>query len=81
MGAAIAANARHTVGNPSRYVELGCEILCGFSSETASHLVDAARENLPGDGSEPAYEVWRQRLVAQFALPAESASQRKEAKS
>jgi enediyne biosynthesis protein E3 len=80
MGAAIAANARHTVGNPSRYVELASEVLCSVSSGTASHMVDVARENLPGDGVEPAYEVWRQRLVAQFALPTESVSQRKEAK-
>jgi len=67
MGVAIAANARHTVGNPSRYVELGCETLCGVSSELASHMVDVARENLPPDGVVPAYEIWRQRLVDQFA--------------
>lgn len=74
MGVAIAANARHTVGNPSQYVELACEILCGISSEQASRMVDTARENLPNDGAEPAYEVWRQRLVAQFAAPEERAS-------
>lgn len=28
-------------------------------------MVDAARENLPADGAVPAYEVRRQRLVAQ----------------
>ena len=67
MGVAIAANARHTVGNPSHYVELACEILCGVSSDTASRMVDIARFNLPPDGAVPAYEVWRQRLVHQFA--------------
>jgi hypothetical protein len=67
MGVAIAANARHTVGNPSRHVELACEILCGVSSDVASRMVDAARANLPADGEVPAYEVWRQRLVDQFA--------------
>jgi enediyne biosynthesis protein E3 len=70
MGVAIAANARHTVGNPSNYVKLACEILCGISSEEASHMVDVARENLPPDGVEPAYEVWRRRLVDQFAASA-----------
>lgn len=80
MGVAIAANARHTVGNPSQYVELACEVLCGVSSETASHMVDVARQNLPGNGAEPAYEVWRQRLVAQFAAQTEGASQREETK-
>ncbi|HEY1349649.1 MAG TPA: DUF1702 family protein [Ktedonobacteraceae bacterium] len=67
MGAAIAANARHTVGNPSRYVELSCEYLCGVSSARASQMVDQARQDLPPDGVVPAYEVWRQRLVRQFA--------------
>lgn len=67
MGVAIAANARHTVGNPSYYVELACEVLCGVSSDVASQMVDVARENLPPDGVEPAYEVWRRRLVDQFA--------------
>ena len=72
LGAAIAANARHRVGNPSTHAELACEVLCGLPSETASHMTDAARENLPIDGVEPTYEVWRQRLAAQFAVPAES---------
>jgi hypothetical protein len=67
MGVAIAANARHTVGNASHYVELACKILCGLSSTEASHMVDLARENLPPDGEVPAYEIWRQRLVEQFA--------------
>jgi hypothetical protein len=67
MGVAIAANARHTGGNPSRYVELACEILCGVPSNVASRMVDVARSSLPPDGEVPAYEVWRQRLVDQFA--------------
>ncbi len=68
MGAAIAANARHRVGNLSPHADMACEVLCGLSSEAASQMVDAARENLPVDSAEPAYEVWRQRLVAQFAV-------------
>lgn len=67
MGVAIAANARHTVGNASHYVELACEVLCGLSSAEASRMVDLARENLPLDGEVPAYEIWRRRLVDQFA--------------
>jgi hypothetical protein len=81
MGVAIAANARHTVGNPSQYVELACEVLCGVSSEVASRMVDVARENLPDGADEPAYEIWRQRLVAQFTLPEKAIPQRKEEKS
>jgi enediyne biosynthesis protein E3 len=65
LGAAIAANARHEVGNPSPHAERACEVLWGLPSETVSQMTDAARENLPVDGDEPAYEIWRQRLVAQ----------------
>jgi hypothetical protein len=65
LGAAIAANARHEVGNPSPHAERACEVLWGLPSETVSQMTDAARENLPAGGDEPAYEVWRQRLVAQ----------------
>lgn len=65
MGVAIAANARHEVGNLSPHAERACEVLWGLPSETVSQMTDAARENLPIDGDEPAYEVWRQRLVAQ----------------
>ena len=77
-GAAVAANARHLVGNPSSYVKLACEALCGLSTEAASQIVDAARENLPRESEEPAYLIWRQRIAAQFALPTENGYLRKE---
>lgn len=73
VGAAFAANARHRVGNPSSYVKQACEVLCGLSSETASRMTDAARENLPTDSSDGlAYETWRQRLAVQLAVQSES---------
>jgi hypothetical protein len=69
VGAAFAANARHRVGNPSPYVKLACEVLCGLPSEMASHMTDVARENLPTNNSDGlAYEVWRQRLAVQLAV-------------
>jgi hypothetical protein len=67
VGAAIAANARQRAGSPAPYAELACEVLCGASIEKTSHLVDIALQNLPIDGAEPAYKVWRQRLETQFA--------------
>ena len=36
-------------------------------AEDAAKVTDAALENLPADGAEPAYEIWRQRIQAQFA--------------
>ncbi|NJO81466.1 MAG: DUF1702 family protein [Blastochloris sp.] len=67
VGTAIAANARHRAGSPAPYAELASTILCGSSSEVASRKVDVALQNLPLNGAEPAYAVWRQRLVTQFA--------------
>ncbi len=66
MGAALAANARHRVGNLSPHAELACEVLCGLSTADASQLVENARDNLSVDTKEPPYEIWRQRLVTHF---------------
>ncbi|MFL5655789.1 MAG: DUF1702 family protein [Ktedonobacteraceae bacterium] len=71
LGVVIAAKARQQVGNPASHNEIACEVLCGLSSKEASHLADLALQNLPTDGVEPAYEIWRQRIEAQFAVPAE----------
>jgi hypothetical protein len=70
QGAAFAAKARQQAGNPAPQTELACATLCGVSADTAAATTDAALENLPSDGAEPAYEVWRQRIAAQFAREA-----------
>ena len=70
VGAAIAANARKRSHDPGPYADLACEVLCGVSSDEAARIADVTRENLPTDGVEPAYEIWRQRLASQFAVPA-----------
>jgi len=80
MGAAFVAKGRQRAGNPVLHTDLACEVLCGISSEAAAHILDVAFESLPIDGVEPAYEILQQRLLAQFAAPAESAYRRKEAK-
>lgn len=67
VGAAIAANARQRAGSPAPYAELACEVLCGTSSVRASQMVEAAFKDLPADGAEPAYEIWRQRIASQLA--------------
>ena len=67
QGAAFAAKARQRAGNPSPHTEIACNILCGLSADAAAHLCDMAFKDLPPDGAEPAYEVWRQRIRAQFA--------------
>jgi hypothetical protein len=76
----IAAKARQQVGNPASHNDIACEVLCGLSSKEAAHLADLALQNLPTDGVEPAYEIWRQRIEEQFAERAESVYQREEVK-
>jgi enediyne biosynthesis protein E3 len=71
-GAAVAATFRLQTGGSATHTDLACEVLCGLSSELVAHIADLARKDLPPDGAEPAYEVWRHRLAAQFATPAES---------
>jgi hypothetical protein len=67
-GAAVAAKGRQQAGNIAPYTELACEVFCGTSSAMAAHIIDNARKNLPANGVEPAYEIWRQRTQAQFAV-------------
>ncbi len=66
QGAAFAAKARQRAGNPTPHTEIACEVLCGLSAEAASKITDVALENLPPDGAEPAYEIWRQRIQARL---------------
>jgi hypothetical protein len=66
QGAAFAAKARHRAGNPATHTEIACQVLCALSADGAAHLCDLALKDLPPDGAEPAYEVWRQRIRAQF---------------
>ena len=80
-GAAVAATFRMQTGGVAVHTDLACEVLCGLSSEMVAHIADLARENLPTDGAEPAYEIWRQRLAAQFVERSETEYQRKEIKS
>ena len=62
QGAAFAAKARQRAGNLTDYTDLATRTLCGLSAEDAARLCDTTLENLPGDGTQPAYEVWRQRI-------------------
>ena len=62
QGAAFAAKARQRAGNVTDYTSLATQVLCGMEATTAARLTDATLECLPGDGDEPAYEVWRRRI-------------------
>lgn len=62
QGAAFAAAAREHAGNPAAHTELACRALAGMPCRDAAAVVVAARERLPRDGAEPAYEAWRARV-------------------
>ena len=62
QGAAFAAKARHRAGLPNACTDRACWILCGLSSADAAAVTDAALENLPASGEEPAFEIWRRRI-------------------
>jgi hypothetical protein len=76
VGAAIAAKFRQQANTSAPHTDLACDALCGLSSEMVAHITDVARKDLPADGIEPAYEIWRQRLAAQFAAWSEPADQK-----
>lgn len=66
QGSAFAAKARQRAGNLMPYTERACQILCGVSAPEAAQVTDAALENLPSNGPEPAFEMWRRRIQARF---------------
>lgn len=80
LGVAIAANARHSVGNPSPNADLASGVVWGLPSQTVSQMVDTARAEARATENEPAYEDWRQRIEKQFVLPTEKVPQQEEVK-
>lgn len=68
QGAAFGAKARLRALNLTSHTELACQRLCGMSAQAAAKVTDVALENLPTEGKEPAYEIWRQRIQAQFTV-------------
>lgn len=66
QGSAFAAKARQRAENLIPYTELACQILCGASAPQAAQVTDASLENLPNNGLEPAFEIWRRRIQAKF---------------
>jgi enediyne biosynthesis protein E3 len=68
QGAAFAATARSQAGLVMPQTEAGVRVYCGMSVEDAVGVCVKAAEVLADPaGSMPAYELWRQRIRAQFA--------------
>ena len=71
QGVVFAAGTRQKAGNPAPHTEMACQIICGMSLAEAAHCFAVAGQNLPLDGPEPAFEIWRQRIQAQFTYQEE----------
>ena len=54
-------------GNPADATETASEIVCGMSADEAAGLTDQALVDLPSDGVLPAFEIWRQRIQANWS--------------
>lgn len=67
QGAAFAAKARLQAGITVEHTEAACQILCGQAVNSCAAVTEEALADLPTDGEEPAYEIWRQRIRATFA--------------
>ena len=67
LGAAYAAKARTLSGQIPAHTELACQSLWGREAERLAELVDELCGNIKHDDAEPAYEVWRQQVLLQFA--------------
>lgn len=65
-GAATAAKGREDAGNKAAHTELACEVFCGLTAHDAVRVLKEASSDLPTGGTEPAYEIWRQRTHQQF---------------
>lgn len=65
QGAVFAAKARERAGCPAEHTEIACAVLAGCSAARAAAIADEGLPKPPlGEGDEPAYEVWRQRIRA-----------------
>lgn len=67
QGATFAAKARTRAGIATPHTESACRVMCGMSAADASLLADDALRRLPRGGAEPAYEVWRRRVRAEYS--------------
>jgi hypothetical protein len=68
QGVVFATAARDRAGNMATHTVLACRIICDVTIERASAIATLEREGLPHGGSQPAYEIWRERIRAHFPI-------------
>jgi hypothetical protein len=62
QGIAFAAKARLRARTPAEHLDPVCLAACRMPAAALADLCDDTLRNLPADGAEPAYEIWRQRI-------------------
>jgi hypothetical protein len=66
QGCAFAANARVRAGIVPEHTALATKVYCDTTPEEAARVANELRPDDQVEGDQPAYEVWRQRLVNEF---------------
>jgi enediyne biosynthesis protein E3 len=66
QGSALAALTRVSTGLVTDGTRMATAALCGMSPEQAESLASRALTGLPPDAELPAFEIWRQRVAAEF---------------
>lgn len=62
QGVAFAAAARQRAGNLVAAAEVACDVVWGLGAEAVAEIALAAGVDLPPDGPEPPFELWRQNI-------------------
>ncbi len=70
VGTAIASVIRAETDHPAPHTELACDVVWGRDSSEVAEIADLERHDLPADGAEPSYEVWRRRIRETWVVPA-----------
>jgi hypothetical protein len=66
QASAFAAKARIRAGITTSHTALATAVFCGTSPEDAAQVTDDALAGLPTGGPDPAFEIWRRRIAAEF---------------
>ncbi|MER7898972.1 DUF1702 family protein [Streptomyces sp. NPDC096046] len=66
QGAVFAAKARHHAGFVPEHSDVAVHAFTGYTVEAVARLADDCAATAPGDGTTPAYEVWRRNVRTQM---------------
>jgi enediyne biosynthesis protein E3 len=67
QGATFAAASRVHGGNRAAHTDLASEVICEAEASQLETVFTEASRDLPPDGTEPAFEVWRCRIQSHFS--------------